>query len=211
MKAYNRIVSAFGREILDDELEIDRKRLGELIFNDQAKRRQLNSIMHPIIRHEVLKQVFLNFLFNQKLIFIDVPLLYESKSLLRFVQKVIVISCDREQQIERIMKRNQFSREEAESRVASQMDLKLKCELANYVIDNSKDLDNLKASLDETLANIKKLNLHSRNLLIFRVLLLLSTVACGFSFLKLLKLISIGGLKLLGLIPFWELFKMVTV
>lgn len=88
MKAYNKIVSTFGREILDDEKELDRKKLGELIFNDPIKRKKLNSIMHPIIRHEVLKEIFFNFLSGQKIIFIDVPLLYESKSLLRFVQKV---------------------------------------------------------------------------------------------------------------------------
>lgn len=187
-KAYKRLVVAFGEEILNDKLELDRKRLGELIFNDEKKRKLCNSIMHPIIKIEVLKKVFLNFLFGKRLIFIDVPLLYESKKLLNLVQKVIVINCERDQQIERIMKRNQFSLEETESRIRSQMDLKLKCELADYVVDNTKDLENLRSNLNKVITEITRLNLHFRNLFIFRLLLLSFTFTVGLSFLKLFNL-----------------------
>lgn len=121
-----------------------------------------------------------------------------------------MVSCEREQQIERIMLRNQFTREEAESRVSSQMDLKLKCKLANYVIDNSKDLDSLKSNVERTVNEIKKLNLHVRNLSIFRVFMLVGSLAGGFTFWKLFKLITSGGLKLLGMIPFWQIFLSVN-
>lgn len=190
-KAYKRLVETFGDQILNDALELDRKRLAEIIFSDQSKRKLCNSIMHPIIRIEVLKKVFFALLYGEKLIFIDVPLLYESKSLLPFVQKVIVVSCEREQQIERVIKRNQFSLEEVESRVNAQMDLKLKCEMADYVIDNSKDSDNLKAALDETLAQLGRLNLHFRNLAIFRAVLLSLTFTTGFSVWKLFNLVGL--------------------
>ena len=189
-KAYNEIVNKFGDEILDDRLELDRKRLGEIIFNDEKKRKLLNSITHPIIRIEVFKKVFLSYLFGHKIIFVDIPLLYESKSLLRFVQKVIVVSCERGQQIERIMKRNQFNLEETESRINSQIDLKLKCELADYIIDNSTNLDNLKFNLNQTLNKIKKLNLHFKNLVLFRFILLSFTFTLSFTFWKLFNFIK---------------------
>lgn len=190
-KAYQKLVDTFGDGILDDQLELDRKKLALIIFGDESKRKLCNSIMHPIIRTEVLKKVFFALLYGEKLIFIDVPLLYESKSLLPFVQKVIVVSCDREQQIERVIKRNQFSAEEVESRVNAQMDLKLKCEMADYVIDNSGEPHRLAGHLDETLSKISRLNLHFRNLAIFRALLLSLTITTGFSFWKLLNLIGL--------------------
>lgn len=184
-KAYNEIVKEFGREILDDNQELDRKKLGEIIFNDETKRKRLNSIMHPIIRYEVCKKIFFSYLLGKKLIFIDVPLLYESKSLLNLVQKVIVVNCERDQQLERIIKRNQLSKEEAESRINSQMDLGKKCELADFVIDNTKDLDNLKSNLDNVLNKIMKSNLHFKNLTIFRIIFFTSVASIGFSFYKL--------------------------
>lgn len=190
-KAYQKLVDTFGDGILDDQLELDRKKLALIIFGDESKRKLCNSIMHPIIRTEVLKKVFFALLYGEKLIFIDVPLLYESKSLLPFVQKVIVVSCDREQQIERVIKRNQFSAEEVESRVNAQMDLKRKCEMADYVIDNSGEPHRLAGNLDETLSKISRLNLHFRNLAIFRALLLSLTITTGFSFWKLLNLIGL--------------------
>lgn len=130
--AKDKVLESFGSSILDNNL-INRKKLGQIVFSDVAKKKQLENILHPIIKEEVLR---INKEFNDKISFVEIPLLYETnfKDICNYV---IVVSVDRNTQIERIKARDKISSSEANRRIEAQMDLNIKCKLADYVIDNS--------------------------------------------------------------------------
>ncbi|KAL1435851.1 hypothetical protein MTO96_010624 [Rhipicephalus appendiculatus] len=124
-----------GHRIRDGQL--NRPALGRIVFNDHDKRRKLNHITHPEIHKEMAFQIFKLFLRGRQFVVVDVPLLYETKTMLRFMHKVIVVKCSPAQQVERLMLRNGFTEEEARKRIDSQLPLEQKCGLADYVIDNT--------------------------------------------------------------------------
>ena len=131
MPIYNAIKEAFGSSYFLDNKELDRKKLGELIFHNENEKLKLNSISHPIIKEEVLKEI------NKAdgIIFVDVPLLYESK-FDSLCDKVICVYLNKETQIKRLMERDHIDYSYAKAKIASQMDLDQKRDLADYVIDS---------------------------------------------------------------------------
>lgn len=145
MPIYNAIKEAFGSSYLLDNGELDRKKLGELIFHNENEKLKLNSISHPIIKEEVLKEI------NKAdgIVFVDVPLLYESK-FDSLCDKVICVYLNRKTQIERLMERDHIDYSYAKSKIASQMDLDQKRDLADYVIDS-------KGSFQETERQVLKI------------------------------------------------------
>ncbi|MBT2692851.1 dephospho-CoA kinase [Bacillus sp. ISL-55] len=149
-KAYNDIVSHFGQGILGDDGLINRPKLGEIIFNNEEKRLLLNSIVHPAVRERMAEKRAKAEEANEKAVVLDIPLLFESK-LTGLVEKIIVVYVDEQTQLERLMKRNGFSEEEASSRINSQMPLKDKVRLADAVIDNSGSVVQSKQQLMEIL------------------------------------------------------------
>ncbi|KAL2078316.1 hypothetical protein ACEWY4_026001 [Coilia grayii] len=136
-RAYVQIVRHFGREVLQENGEIDRKKLGQLIFANEQKRRLLNSITHPEIHRAMLRQILLYFLKGYRYVVLDVPLLFETRRLTRFLNHTVVVYCDPATQLSRLMQRDGLTQEQAEQRVATQMPLKEKRGLANHVIENS--------------------------------------------------------------------------
>ncbi|MBS8265173.1 dephospho-CoA kinase [Mesobacillus boroniphilus] len=150
-KAYNDIVSHFGTEILEDNGTINRPKLGEIIFNNEEKRLLLNSIVHPAVRERMAQKRALAEAANEKAVVLDIPLLFESK-LTGLVEKIIVVYVDEQTQLERLMKRNGFSEEEANSRIKSQMPLKDKVGLAAAVIDNSGSIEQSRQQLMDLLS-----------------------------------------------------------
>jgi dephospho-CoA kinase len=145
-KAYNDIVSQFGIEILQEDRTINRPKLGEIIFNNEEKRLLLNSIVHPAVRERMAQKRAQAEAANEKAVVLDIPLLFESK-LTGLVEKIIVVYVDEQTQLERLMKRNGFSEEEASSRIKSQMPLKDKVCLADAVIDNSGSIEQSRQQL----------------------------------------------------------------
>jgi dephospho-CoA kinase len=145
MPIYNAIKEAFGSSYFLDNGELDRKKLGELIFHNEKEKLKLNSISHPIIKEEVLKEI------NKAdgIVFVDVPLLYESK-FDSLCDKVICVYLNRKTQIERLMERDHIDYSYAKSKIASQMDLGKKRDLADYVIDS-------KGSFQETERQVLKI------------------------------------------------------
>ncbi len=145
MPIYNAIKEAFGSSYFLDNGELDRKKLGELIFHNENEKLKLNSISHPIIKEEVLKEI------NKAdgIVFVDVPLLYESK-FDSLCDKVICVYLNRKTQIERLMERDHIDYSYAKSKIASQMDLGKKRDLADYVIDS-------KGSFQETERQVLKI------------------------------------------------------
>jgi dephospho-CoA kinase len=142
-KAYNLIVESFGREILHEDETIDRAKLGAVIFHNEEKRLKLNSIVHPAVRNWMIAQKDRAFEQGESTVFMDIPLLFESK-LTHMVDKTILVYVDPEVQLKRLMERNQLSETEAAARIASQMPLSEKRTLADAVIDNNGDLEDTK-------------------------------------------------------------------
>jgi dephospho-CoA kinase len=135
--AWRAIVEAFGPEILGPDGQLDRKRLGALVFADPAQRKTLEAITHPAIttRRQATLDAWAAEGFDG-LVVLDIPLLVEVGAATH-VDRVIVVYAEREIQVERLMSRDGFERAEAERRVASQMPLADKVRYAHYVVDNS--------------------------------------------------------------------------
>ncbi|XP_007908382.1 dephospho-CoA kinase domain-containing protein [Callorhinchus milii] len=136
-RSYRLIVRYFGKEILLENGEINREMLGSIIFSDNEKRGLLNSITHPEIHKAMLKQIFKHFIQGYRYVILDVPLLFEANKLTKFMKHTIVVYCDPQTQLSRLMKRNKLTQTEAEQRISAQMPLEQKRRLANHVIDNS--------------------------------------------------------------------------
>jgi dephospho-CoA kinase len=126
------VVARFGDEILTPHSSLDRARLAQVVFRDAAARRDLEAIIHPVVRKSI-DEFFDRLPPNTKFAVADIPLLFETGGEHRF-DKVIVVACSRETQIERVMARDGLSREDAERRVASQWPIGEKVKKADYVI-----------------------------------------------------------------------------
>lgn len=127
--AYSKIVEAFGKEILQEDLEINRAALGQIIFHNEQERQKLNSIVHPEVRSEMLKQKEQLIAEQYQLVVLDIPLLFESK-LTYLVDQVIVVHVNELVQLERLQKRNNLSKEDALARIKSQLPLTEKAKMA---------------------------------------------------------------------------------
>lgn len=134
--AYKKIINTFGQDILQADKMIDRKKLGSIVFADDTKREQLNQIVHPAVREEMLKQRDAFVTAGSDCVVLDIPLLFESK-LTHFVDKILVVSVDEKVQLERLMKRDGSDKEDAYQRIQSQIPVSEKAAQADAVIDNN--------------------------------------------------------------------------
>ncbi|AEH46907.1 dephospho-CoA kinase [Parageobacillus thermoglucosidasius] len=145
-EAYNQIIQAFGQEILQEDGEIDRAKLGAIVFHNEQERKKLNAIVHPAVRQRMLAEKEAYVQKGAKTVVLDIPLLFESE-LTHLVDKTIVVYVDDDVQLERLMKRNGFSKEEALARIQAQMPLREKVKKADAVIDNNGTIEETKQQL----------------------------------------------------------------
>ena len=145
------LVNKFGKSILKDN-EVNRVTLGKLVFENNENLKELNNIIHPQIRKNISEQIQVHK--NEKLVFVDVPLLFEAK-FDDLVEKIIVISLDEKIQLERLMNRNSLSKEEAVQRIKSQIPVREKEKLGDYVVDNSFTQENTYNQVDRILEKLK--------------------------------------------------------
>lgn len=138
-----KVYDTFGTDIKNNDGSLNRKALGRIVFNDDEKLIQLNKLTHPVIRQTVSDQIDEYKNQNKEIVVLDAALLVES-DYLNFVDKLLVVTCNRDIQIERIKKRDNCSTEEALSRIRSQMSQENKAKYADYIIDNSGTIDELK-------------------------------------------------------------------
>lgn len=129
---YNAIVKEFGDGYILDDGELNKKKLGKLIFNNKEAKLKLNQITHPIIVEEIKRQI--NDI-NDELIFVEIPLLYEAK-LEYLCDKIICVFLNKREQVIRLMQREGIDEDYALAKIHSQMDLYMKKELADYVINS---------------------------------------------------------------------------
>jgi dephospho-CoA kinase len=151
--AYEKILEAFGMDILLENGEINRPALGAIIFNDSERRKTLNEIVHPEVRKVMLKQANMFLDEGHEIVILDIPLLFESK-LTSLVEKIIVVYVDEETQIKRLMERNNFTKEDAIARIKSQIPVSEKVKLADYVIDNNGTIENTKEQVKALITKI---------------------------------------------------------
>ncbi|WP_318240998.1 dephospho-CoA kinase [Ureibacillus galli] len=147
-----KIVEAFGEVALTEDGAMNRQKIGEIIFNDEEKRKQLNSIIHPAIRQEMLRQRDEHVAKGAQTVIMDIPLLFESK-LQHFVDKILVVSVTEETQLKRLMERNQLSEQEATARISSQLPLSIKEQGADAVINNNGTIEETAEQLQRILRN----------------------------------------------------------
>jgi len=141
--AWKKIVKLYGKDILRNDLTIDREKLGKTVFTNQILLKKLNEITHPEIIKIIKKEInsAKNKSHNQgKILMVDAALIYETK-IDKLMDKIIVIYIDKDEQIKRLIKRNNLSKDEASQRIKSQMPMEIKVEMADYVIDNNNSLD----------------------------------------------------------------------
>lgn len=141
--AYEKIVSFFGSDILDENDNILRKKLGDIVFSDKAKLKTLENIVHPAIYEYEKKERSKIYGRDDKAVVIThAALIIESGSIDKY-DALIVISCPDELQIKRVMQRDNFSEEKARNIVAHQMPNEERLKYADFIIDNSSTLDDL--------------------------------------------------------------------
>lgn len=150
--AYEKIVQHFGEEVISEGGTLNRKRLGSIVFNDESERKALNEIIHPEIRKEMLSRRDQYIREEQPLIIMDIPLLFES-GLFDYVDQVLVVYIPEKLQVERLMKRDKSSKEDAQARIDAQISIEEKKDKADAVIDNSGTIEESRRQLMEILRN----------------------------------------------------------
>ncbi|BDG46186.1 dephospho-CoA kinase [Parageobacillus sp. KH3-4] len=145
-EAYKQIIQTFGQDILQENGEIDRTKLGAIVFHNEQERKKLNAIIHPVVRRRMLAEKEAYVQKGAQTVVLDIPLLFESE-LTHLVDKIIVVYVDDDVQLERLMKRNGFSKEEALARIRAQMPLREKVKKADAVIDNNGTIEETKQQL----------------------------------------------------------------
>ena len=155
--AWNETVDLLGNGILRDDQTLDRRKIADVVFSDLEKKKALEAILHPRVMEEE-QAVYKDILKDDPgaLVIIDATLLIESGNY-RKVDKVIVIACDEETQLHRIMDKNTFSREDAQRRLQQQMPLEEKIKFADYVLYNDSGLSELEEKVEALFHQLKQL------------------------------------------------------
>ncbi len=146
---YKKVVELFG--CVNDDLTIDRKVLGALVFSDPSKKKQLEDIIHPYVI-ETLKQGISDC--KENLIFLDIPLLFEVK-LEYLCDKIIVVYVDEDTQVHRLMERNHIDKDAALHLMRQQLSIEEKKKLADYIVDNRFNHEDLYKNIERVLKEIK--------------------------------------------------------
>jgi len=138
-REYEAIATLFGASMILHK-KVDRKALGTFIFDDASKRKQLEGLLHPLIYDEIVaKSLVLDE--KKRCYFVDIPLFFEHRRYA--ISKVLVVSIPKDLQLQRLMKRDLSSKEEAQKRINTQLPLAKKVQSADYVIENTATLTDL--------------------------------------------------------------------
>lgn len=156
--AYSRIVEAFGNEIPNlvnpEDKSLNRAALGNVVFGNKENLRKLNSIVHPAVRREIFWQIIQAYIKCNKLVILDVPLLFEA-GLNKICGTTITVSCAKELQVKRILSRNpELNEADVNKRIVSQMSNDERNYRSDLVIDNNRGIEELNKSIDSIVKEI---------------------------------------------------------
>jgi len=145
--AWRDIVKEFGEDILLPNRELDRAKLGAIVFGNSEKRKMLNEIVHPRVREERDRFTGSALAVNpDALVIWDIPLLIET-GIYKEVEKTIVIYVDPATQLKRLLERDELTEEAAKSRIAAQMPIEEKKQYADFLIDNRGTIEETRAQV----------------------------------------------------------------
>ena len=154
-KAWKEIVRHYGQTIVGEDDQIDRKKLGGIVFRNPIERKHLESIIHPVVQKRIKERLSQLSDHGCPLALVEVPLLFEVGWEKEF-DIVVVVSCDEAEQKRRCKRKFGLTPEEVRERIAAQIPLTQKCQAADFVINNS-------GSIDDTRTQVKKIYEKIRN------------------------------------------------
>jgi len=147
------IEKLFGKEYIKDG-KVDRKKLGELIFKNKKEKKALEAFLHPLIKKRIEEEALKLEKYNVPYI-VDIPLFFETGS--RYdIKPIVVVYAPKERQLERLIKREGYDMDHAKRRLNAQTDIEDKRKLADFVIDNSKDIKHLQSEIERFLDFIRE-------------------------------------------------------
>ncbi|KAK7396870.1 hypothetical protein VNO78_18032 [Psophocarpus tetragonolobus] len=152
---WKKVIAAFGDEILLENGEVNRPKLGQIVFSDPDKRQFLNRLLAPYISRGIFFEILKLWIKGYKVIVLDVPLLFEAK-IDKFTKPIIVVWVDPDTQIQRLLARDKSSEEDARNRINAQMSLDVKRGKADIVIDNTGSLDDLSLRFQKVLVEVTR-------------------------------------------------------
>lgn len=138
-KAYKIVIDVFGKDILNEDLTINRKKLARIVFSNSEHLKKLNEITHPIIFEKIKKNVEEIYKKNKRVCIIDAALLFES-DWYKLCDLKWLVYVDKITQIKRLIERDKISEEDAVKRINAQMPIEEKIKLADFIINNSREL-----------------------------------------------------------------------
>jgi dephospho-CoA kinase len=156
------VVAHFGPEVLDEHGELDRRKMAGIVFHDAGRRRELEAILHPRIRERYEQVLDALEKAGHTVVIYEVPLLFE-KNLQGDMKAVILVTADEGTRIARVRARDDVTEQEVRARMAAQMDEETKRKRADYVIDNSGTLDQLRREIEFLIARFLRLDPPARN------------------------------------------------
>lgn len=149
----DKIMMKIGRDILSNN-NIDRKKLGKIVFQNASLRKKLNKIIHPEVILEIQELTKEYQRDREKFVFVEIPLLFE-ESLEYLVEKIILVYAPREVQIQRLISRDGISEAYAMEKIKAGMDIEEKVELADYLIKTNMDFASVHRQIEEILRRLK--------------------------------------------------------
>ncbi|MCL2114182.1 MAG: dephospho-CoA kinase [Streptococcaceae bacterium] len=153
-KLYQAILTEFGVEFFDENRQLNREKLGRLIFTDRVQREKLSALQDKIIREELYhkRDELLSALTGHSVIFMDIPLLIEYNY--TGFDEIWLVVVPESVQLKRLMARNHLSEEEARNRISTQMSMTEKQRFADRVFDNSGTIEQLQSQVQQALEEL---------------------------------------------------------
>ncbi|KAF5440788.1 dephospho-CoA kinase [Pediococcus sp. EKM202D] len=139
-----KLMDTFGESILDKNQNIDRRKLGPIVFNDQRQLEKLNIIVQPYIRTEIVRQ--LDTFSASKVVVLDAPVLFE-QGYEKMVDYLMVIKTSAQIQVERLMQRDSLNEIDAQKRIQAQMPIEEKVKKADIVVDTSGTIEETRSQV----------------------------------------------------------------
>lgn len=154
-ETFKRILQEFGENILGSDGKLDRRKIRQIIFSDERKKKKLEEIIHPVIGKMLMDSIEREREKGTEILILDIPLLFENNMQI-WIRPVILVYTDLATQKERLMERDGISEKEAEDMIKGQMPMEEKKKLADFIIDNNKDLNYTKNQVKIIWEELKK-------------------------------------------------------
>ena len=148
------IRKTFGSDVFEEDGSLNRQKLGSLIFSNAENRQKLDDLLQPLIKIMILDEIEEYRQKGENMIVLDLPLLFE-KQYEELCEDIIVVYIPKELQLERLMRRNQYTKQEALSRIDSQLSIEEKRKRATVLLDNQGTIQQLYQQVEQWLVETK--------------------------------------------------------